>query len=468
MTSASPPDNESVLAITAPDQGLHDCLAAMRQGAWRFIQLRGRDFDASIIDGDDVDLLGSRESVTELLAAARNWMREGLCHVRVVAARPDKYELTLYSIDGRHTARFDLWTRLTQIDRGRAELTCRLCQSHVSRTSEAIGRLPPVLELCVYIHHLICKRKDLSQPSVQQRLSYYLTVCREAGETDLHSQLLRSAKDHRISAELEDITRQRLVSRLNPPPARRTLATTLCRLRQHCLTGPRRVSLVSVMGCDGAGKTTLANRLSEQCPDHFRIFTGKHLYRKSLTYKLAVIFLRPLMTRSRERFDEILAAPLYLRACLAQRWKAFRSRGPVTLIDRSLIDFLYINRKTDHPSFCRFRWLRHLFGQRIPVVHCHVSDQRLVQRKQEMTPAGHAAYDQDMFLELTGHTPVNYTAFHNDLPEDAAASALQEILYSITNRPRPIINTGSPADEPPSAISERKDVSDDNVSTAAA
>lgn len=467
--NAPPPDTTQAGAPATPDCGLRECLAEMRRGPWRFIQLRGQDFDTSMINEDDVDLLGSRASVDQLLAAARDWMRSGLCHFRVVAGKADKVELTLFSIDGRQRACFDLWIRLPQIDRGQLVLTFDDCAGHVLDHDNPVTRLPVALEACVYTQHLICKRKDPASPSAQRRLTGYVKRCQAAGEQLLSEQLEQARRSRQVSAEFERLTLLRLKDDLTLQPRRDSEPSLLARLWQKSLAAPRRKTQISIMGCDGAGKTTLAERLTEQQPGDLRVFTGKHLYRKSLTYKLAVIFLRPVMTRSRERFDEILAPALYLRACLGQRLKALRSQRRLMLIDRSLADFLYVNRKTDHPSFCRSRWLSRLFGQRIPAIHCHVSNSVLLTRKQEMTPSGHATYDRDMFEHLTQRSPTDYIGFHNDLPLDEALSALRGILVEITRdiRFRPPGDTDTVSSSSAAAC-ERKDAPDVDISTAAA
>ena len=51
-------------------------------------------------------------------------------------------------------------------------------------------------------------------------------------------------------------------------------------------------------------------------------------------------------------------APLvYLRGSLGLRLKLLNASQRILLIDRSLVDFLMIDRKTDHPRFSRCLWL---------------------------------------------------------------------------------------------------------------
>lgn len=425
---------ERLSASAAQDScdGLRDCLQRLHHGPWRFLQLRGDAIDATSIDEGDVDLLGSRESVNSLLDGALGWMRDGLCHLRVTTTQPDKVELTLYSLDGRHQVQFDLWMRLAQLDGRCREIRYDDCAPHVTDQQAAIGRLPIDLEACLYLHHVVCKRKKLSSPSVQERLASYSHRCQVAGRQNLSTLLDQVRTEKRVSSEAEQLTLSRLTSTLCPKACPSSALAAVKRFWRSRLAAPRKTRIVSIMGCDGAGKTTLAETLTEQSPKSYRTYTGKHLYRKSLSYKLAVIFLRPLMRRSRERFDEILAPWLYLRACVSLWLKLLLPRRRLMLVDRSLVDFLYVDRKTDLPSFCRGSWLVGLIGQRIPTIHCHVSLENVLQRKQEMTAAGHAAYDRDMFAHFSRRVPTDYIAFNNDGPLAEAVPALDRILARIS------------------------------------
>ncbi|MBM4074221.1 MAG: hypothetical protein FJ267_01080 [Planctomycetes bacterium] len=467
---------------------LVECLTELLSGPWRFVQLRGEPLSAlftksenidtpnshsidsndsieesengsvadTIINGDDIDLLGTRESVDQLLEASQRWVKEGLCHVRVFAARPGKVELTLFSRDGRNRAVFDLWIELPQIDRGRRVLRFDDCESLFENSSGSILRFPIEVEACVYLHHLICKRKKLEDDRVQRRLASLSRACQSLSEKvaeplevtgeghapfrirngydDLATMLDQVRTDKRIAAKVESESLRRLQETIRLPVNKNTVGSVFKRLAEAWLAAPRKPSLISVMGCDGAGKTTLIESLSEESPKQFRSLTGKHLYRKSIVYKLAVVFVRPLVTRCRERFDEILAPVLYVRAAASLRWKTLLGTRRVTLMDRSLMDFLYVNRKTDSPSFCRSVWLSSLFGRRIPVIHCHVAFENVARRKQEITRRGHAAYDRDMFSYFVRQVPVDYVAFNNDGSLEEAKPALRSIIGHVSNR----------------------------------
>jgi hypothetical protein len=412
-------------------QALSDCLRRVREGSWSFIQLRGASLSDADIDDDDVDLLGTRESVDALVGAAFEWTKQGCCHFRIRARKENKTELTLYSSDGRHRVLFDLWIALPQIERGRQVLEYDDCRQVLVLEEGSIRRLCLEAEACLYVQHLAAKKKHFRSESVQGRLTFYRDACQRDGIERLSDLLSGLRESAAFSEEGDRFTRERLLDLLGRPgrTLRRGKRSSLFRrLGALMIAAPRRLCLLSIMGCDGAGKSTLAERLLEASPRIRRVFTGKHLYRKSLLYKLAVIFIRPLTFQSRERFDELLAPLVYLRASIGLMVKWFRWRGQLTLIDRSLVDFLYLDRKTDAPHFAESQWLIRFFGHRIPTVHCVVSYEKVQERKDEMTRSGHAAYDSDMFRHFSSRRPTDYVCFNNDQILDEAQGALRRII----------------------------------------
>ena len=419
-----------------PRQRLETCVNRLLAGPWRFIQLRGEALGLSSIGGDDVDLLGTRQSVDALARAAFDWARAGDCHFRIDARDRCKTRFTLISPDGSERLELDLWIELWQIDRRNQCLTYQECEAVLEEEPAAIRRLPVMLETCVYIHHLASKRKDLSGPSATARLHHYLAACRENGHTVLAAELERVLREKSIEPATLAEFMAPLDAAIRMPAARsprRRLARLRDKLADAWLGMPRRVSMISVMGCDGAGKTTLARKLAEDTATFSGVFTGKHLYRKCWCYKLTVIFIRPLLFQDREKYDETMAPVVYLRACLGLRLKLLGSSGRIRLIDRSLMDFLMVDRKTDHPRFCRSVWLARFFGRRIPVIHCVLPYEKVLERKDEMTRAGHDAYDVSMGLHHSRRVPTDYVVFNNSgTLEDSARAAARVIAWMKT------------------------------------
>ena len=419
------------------DDGLGRCLADWREHGPAAIQLRGADLFTQPSLDDDTDVLMAPEAVAQLLQRARRWTVAGWCHTQVVTRRPHKTEVTLHALDGTQRVVLDVWRRVPQIDRGRRSLTFAGCTGACACPESPVMRLPILTEAWVYLHHLQAKRKDLSADSVQSRLAGYVQALQG---TDGPAGMGTAAEvdQHAWAAKIDAVREQRsldpavLDAALRGLDAAVTLAgpprQKLGQLWGRVFLAPPRVHrLVCVMGCDGAGKTSLAGALATRVPAIQRVFTGKHLYRKSYLFKLLVIFVRPLLGQSRERFDERMAPLVYLRACWGLRIKHWRRQQLV--IDRTLTDFLYLDRKTDRPRFSCWRWLAAVAGLRVPVVHCMVDFDQVASRKElEVTRSGHAAYDRDMFEALAGRVPGAYLAFNNNGALEESSAALERIL----------------------------------------
>ncbi|NTV94346.1 MAG: hypothetical protein HGA75_02900 [Thiobacillus sp.] len=416
------------LPVTCAIDGLAALLAELGQGPWRFIQLRGAPLGAQDVDAGDVDFLGTRASVNALLGAAFAWVREGRCHLRVRSRDPNKTVLILISPDGGHAVSLDLWVGLWQLDGGKACLRYEQCEHLLTTPEAAIRRLPVAVEACLYVHHLVTKKKVLASERVQARLAGYVAACADSGEAELAQALGRIAEARHIDAGDLALCNGHLGRLGLAGSGPRWPGKLAAELRAAWLDAPRKTRCVAIMGCDGSGKTSLARELQKQAPSTYFLYTGKHLYRKSLLYKLATIFIRPLLFQPREQFDETLAPWNYLRASIALQLKLWFSRSGMILMDRSIVDFLVVARKTDRPRFHRARWLAALFGRRIASVHVVVPEDSLQERKQEMTRPGHAEYDRLMFEHFSQRVPTDYCAFYNGASLEDSRQVLGRLL----------------------------------------
>ncbi len=410
---------------------LRECLDRLQEGPWRFVRLRGGAIGDEAIDGDDVDLLGSRESVDALLEAAFGWVGAGHCHLRVRNTGRNKVGLAFISPDGKHRVDLDLWIDLWQIDGRRRRLTYQDCRPVVLDPENALQHLPLAVEASVFVHHLVSRGKKISSPKQLARLASYAERCREAGEEPLAAALESIAGSFRVSSDAAALTLGVLEETLGigrPAAASRLVRRLRATLRTAWFSPPKGLRMLTIMGCDGCGKTTLSKELSTRRADIRGVFTGKHLYRKSLIYKFLVIFLRPLLFQGREKFDDIIAPVTYVLACLKIRLKLLVRREGVLLIDRSIMDFLMVERKTDAPRFSRLVWLSSVMGARLPHIHFMVPFERLKERKLEMTETGHAIYDAAIFRHFSRRVPTDYVAFDNRAAPEASAEALGRII----------------------------------------
>jgi len=416
------------LINNSPSDNLRWCLDQIEDGPWSLIQLRGEQLSDSHFNQDDIDLLASKESVGLLLSAIYQWVCERKCHAQVMSRKNRKVQLTLYSTDGKDCVIFDLWLELWQLDRKQCYLTYSGAKVAIQTSQTTIARFPVNLEACIYIQHLICKKRSIDNQSTINRLNDYSQNC----DKELAEVISEISSTRKISQSIDELTLKYIKDRCQiqcPSSFTHTAKRLGSTIKESWLAAPRETRMISIMGSDGAGKTTLANNLLESKNNISRVFTGKHLYRKSYIHKLMVILIRPLLFQSRETFDEKLAPWVYLRASLGIRIKYWRQKNKsLMLIDRTIMDFLYLDRKTDTPHFSKFKFLSQVFGKRIPIIHCIVNPQNIADRKPEMTEQGILHYNEDMFNCHSKRSPTDYLAFNNDCSLNDSVEALTEIL----------------------------------------
>jgi hypothetical protein len=413
-----------------PQSALASIIDRIHSGPWCLVQLRGDPLSANDIGAGDVDFLASTSSVDALLHAVFEWSLNGECHALIRSRSGDKVALEIFDIEGRNSICFDFWIELWQLAGGATYLKFEDL-SHLVSASRGIVRLPPAIEAAIYLEHLISKKKKLESEYVRRRLANYESTCAAAGFPELSAVFARIGRTTKIDEAALSVSR-RLLSENKLWPAVRTLTRLRHKLmaeaRAAWLDAPRQTRCISIMGCDGSGKTSVIKRLREAEPEKFRSYVGKRLYRNSILYKIAVALIRPLLFQDREKFDDTLAPFNYMRASAALPLLNVVSGHKLMLVDRALIDFLVIDRKSDNPRLHRTSRLLRAFGQRIPVVHLVVPQDRLSQRKREMTVVGHAKYDRIIFDCLSLRRPTTYVLFYNGGGIEASIAAVRNII----------------------------------------
>lgn len=413
---------------------LEDVINLVKTGPWRFVQLRGEPLDQQSINHGDVDLLGTTDSVFRLLSAAFDWVQSGRGHILIRARNRNKITLSFVSLDGNNRITFDLWMAVWQLNGGKTALKYDDCAHLAVSQSTSIRRLPVSIEACIYLHHLNVKKNKLKTDHTRLRLNRYHTACLHGGETvvaEIIDEVLRrrqvdvgcldTLNDHLSNAGVPLATMQRggMIKKIT------------YELAAAWLDGPRPARYIAIAGGDGSGKSTLSRTLRESDSGVNDLVVGKRLYRNSILYKILVIFGRPFLGRDKNQFDDWIAPFVYIRASWSLRIKTWLRRPGLELIDRSLVDFLVIDRKTDNPRFHRCAWMSSVMGVRIPVVHLVVPPKILQMRKQELTEAGQQKYDRLMFEHFTRRSPTTYAVFFNGTDLHPATGALSKVLRLI-------------------------------------
>lgn len=424
------PDPAEIQSLD-PLEKLKNIIPRLYAGAWQLIQLRGAPLSCDDINRGDVDFLTNQASLTHLLTAAYSWVQDGLCHAHIVARDKNKTTLRFISVDGLHWIQLDLWIYLWQIGGKTRYLRFEHCIDILQPTTSSICRLPLAAEIALYIFHLQAKKKQLSTEQVQHRIRNYISECKTQGLTELNSHLFIASETHHLSAALIDAARQTLATYglLKKSESASKSGKIFEEAKELWLAAPRQFSAFAVMGCDGSGKTTLIRHLAAR-NTQLRPHVGKRLYRNSLLYKTLVALVRPLLFTSRDRFDDLLAPFNYFRASVALQAILLLKTDNIIAFDRSLIDFLMINRKTDNPRWHKQSWLSQVIGRRIPTFHLITPYDCLAKRKREITAAGHTKYDNAVFSLIANRIPTDYTLFYNGSDLESSTIALERIINS--------------------------------------
>ncbi len=397
---------------------LLECLRLLfaGNGTYRFFLLRETRLDASCINAGDIDLLASPRSIRAMIAHLYELALQGHCNVRIGRPSPGKVRLSLYSSDMHRRIDFDLWTEIWQLEGGSRALRFEHVRKFLPAAGPALARLPLELEACVYLEHLQAKQKDLPSPAVTERLVHYEAACAKAGDQQLANAFAKVRNESGLDAATMRMARQVIGCSIDADRwlslPRRALRRLV--LRRYRLADARRSRTVAFIGCDGVGKTSIAQEVAAAMKDRRASFMlGKDLYRLGVPFRAFYKLNRMSLGLTRETIDEWLHPIAYLCALLSLR-KSVKAIGDrVLLIDRSPADFMYVGRKSDAPRFSRLSKFLSLFRRSLPVVHLVVPFEVLESRKNEMTPSGQELYDLDMLQYHAMLPGADYLLFRN-------------------------------------------------------
>lgn len=412
-------------------------------GTYEFILLRPAPLDENLINSNtDIDLLGSASSEASFLAAAFALVRQGLCHLHISRNDARKTKVVLFSTDGSSAIHIDLWKDLWQTTNFRRVRIEFFEKVNLSSTTNAILRLPILLESCLYIQHLRVKRKTIHSHAVQERLRYYRHGLEKSGYDLLAENLSELKKTGHFAKEILRLSEFYLENQggLSFPAITRMdrIKRALGKITTLYYRAPDRARLFALMGCDGVGKTSISRELLDDKNDNFRSQKGKSLYRRSVVYNLLAPLRSVIASGDPDKFEERLSGTLYIVASSRLRLKllfrsAWGTRRPL-ILDRTPADLLFHDRKNDEARMSRSVWLEKLVGVRVPVVHLVADYDCVASRKREVTLRGQAAYDESMFDFHQSQSPVNYTVFWNGGDRGASGWALRRILHETVLR----------------------------------
>lgn len=432
--------NEPSLAV----RELLECLHELPGDDLTFVLLRETPLDERCINQGDIDLLGTMAAVEALLARCYAWALAGRCHFRVTRKKEGHVVLVLFSRCGQFRVQFDLWIDLWQLDGGRQGLRFEDVAHLLPRGQVGFLRLPVSIEAAIYLHHFFVQQKSTNSETVRQRLAFYAEACQRADATEIATDLTAVSQRGIVEQDVLDRAMRLLKSHKVVPSLVNSWQVArqrwIARWRRWWLGSPRRPAVISFMGCDGAGKTSLSESFpaSSNAAIQLKPFIGRNLYRKSLFYRLFGSLIRSGLSINRDRFDEAFCLPLYLQASAHLRrkvyWRQLFGGRRLFVMDRTLADLLYTQRLSDNAKFGRWVRLADHFGVRLPTVHFVVDFEQLHARKAECSEIAHRRYDEDMFWFHVRRVPTDYTVFSNRGAFEESKAALSQVIQ--TNWPQ--------------------------------
>ena len=429
---------------SASMRDLLQCLQEIASRGPTFVRLLESSLDECCINNRDIDLLGTTTAVESLMATCFSWAQAGRCHFRVKRKREGNVSLVLFSRCGQFHIQFDLFTELWQLNRGRCGLRFEDVVHLLPPGQLGFVRLPIPVEAAIYLHKYVLKKRSVESDGLRQRLDGYSSACRQGEATEFATDLDAVLQNGRV--EPAALTRAiQLLRSYNVVPSLTNSWQSMrrhwiARWRRWWLGSPRHPAVISFMGCDGAGKTSLSESLSKgsSLPVTVKPFIGRNLYRKSLIYRTFGSLVRRSLSMNRDRFDEKCCLPLYLHAAAHLRrkvyWRQLLGSRKLLVMDRTLVDLLYTQRLSDEARFGRWVHLADYFGVRLPTVHFIVDFEQLHVRKAECSEIAHRQYDEDMFWFHVRRIPTDYTVFSNCGTLDDSKTALTQVIQA--NWPR--------------------------------
>lgn len=416
---------------------------------------------------DDIDLLLTELTRTQLLQLCADAVESGRLNARIQRPSSSKVRLTLWNSAGTDFINVDLWSVFGQLPKESrraipAEDLVHFGEPVHPENSGAISatrRLRADLDLCLLVLHLARKHRSLDSGPAFHRVCRAIARLRQfqsSSESACASvrELLRIAEpladESLVPPAMATAIEGWLLKTLTPAasehqslraarsPARRGFGNQFRRFVMNT------VPTVAIAGSDGSGKSTLCRELIRNCAGPVRMQVAKKLYRQSLLYRLASGMTRRIVGMDREVFDESTAPLLAIRAAAAHWLRVilrlvitlFITRTPrngvreFNILDRTPASVLISGRKTDQVRLCfGASWLESLM---VPVTICllMVPYSTLAKRRQEMSRMSHREYTRKLFLQALRQEPADLILLSNcGRPEDSAA-VLQKIIIS--------------------------------------
>ncbi len=397
----------------------------------KLVPIRHRALDEiTAFSGGDYDFILPSDEHNAFLSILFDLMSSRGISFSIDQTKQDKKVVHLHISDEQINIALEIWSHLEVKDP--SNKTCRYIYwtDLAPHLKEHNGHysLPLGIEGCYYLSHLYTKKKELTQPEVIRRLSYYQQQAQLQANQTLHDLIEQLQNTQSITAVAEKANLALVeagVLKLFISFAERFKSKIADLPRQYHKKKMRACSakkIVAFVGPDGVGKTTLI----EQCHQILQVpsayFRFKKLFRGSLLYKLLYVLRFRALAKlhgdnlPKNEFDELMSSHIfwialinYPRLWLQAQLSAWQ------LSDRYYSDLLFENlRRNDQPTRLTDLWKSKVKFIPKPswLIQLDAATDIILSRKQELSAEAIGIYRQGVF-SLYLANPAPYYSYIN-------------------------------------------------------
>ena len=304
-----------------------------------FVFIRPKTIAEPNIYHGDFDLLVKPEAINPFFSLVHQHCSETGFNFVLTRRKADKSNLIIYSSDGEKSVEFDIWSELDIKDKALAKSTYisweKLESSGKIKSTPEGYLLEDDFAGLYYLSHLLSKKKDTDKQEVKERLDYFRALPQLSDTT---RELLSAPNSDKMKRANTALSEQGLLS-----------SSSLNRFRKGAYRTQKNLAknsgILTVVGPDGVGKTTIINELESLTKA--RYFRFKKLFRKAFSYKLLLKLKMKAWERwldqelAKNQFDDLECEKLFTISLFRGYILAARSRlGKKRIIDRYYSDLL--------------------------------------------------------------------------------------------------------------------------------
>ena len=363
----------------------------------------------NLFEGGDIDLLIRRESTLAFLDLLCIEAQAKGVHLHITAYSAEAVSACLISTDFAENMKIDLQVAIRQL--GHKAKTVRWEDVIGSTVNEqGLHLLSGEAGAALYLGHARSQKKDLSDSGQQDRLVWYQ---KGVAEGPLKDALAMAAEKSELppSDEIDRLIQEHL-----PHHTQSLIAACCSRLKRNTqktiLRTQRKRGLFYLVGCDGVGKTTLAEAA---CSERIRTFHIRSFYRKTGVYKIAKKIAKIKGTTAEDLLPRFWFFSSYLFFSVMSFYNRL-FKGKIYIVDRSPYDLLIKGRRTEQPKVV---FGSHAFTRLLritPIISVVTKDnQPLSPDRDEMIPYAVSVYTQTMRRFGLGAFPINYFQYSNQI-----------------------------------------------------